>query len=145
MAKILVIDDDQGIRHLLDMLLRYKGYHVLLAENGQKGLDLFRQERPDVIVLDLKMPDMDGLTVLRHVRSHSISQPVIIYSGAWTTKTEQQFRALGITETVTKDCSLDHLEEAVKRALKSPNPGKVGAGHSRKPLVINTPLGGCHE
>ena len=46
MAKILVIDDDRGIRHLLDTLLRHKGYDVLLAENGQTGLELFRQERP---------------------------------------------------------------------------------------------------
>ena len=119
MAKILVIDDDRGIRHLLDALLRHKGYHVLLAENGEKGLELFRQERPDVVVLDLKMPEMDGLTVLRHIRSFELNQPVIIFSGAWTPKTEQQIRALGITDTVTKDCSLDRLEEAVKRALKS--------------------------
>ena len=126
MAKILVIDDDRGIRHLLDTLLRHKGYHVLLAENGQTGLELFRQERPDVIVLDLKMPEMDGLTVLRHIRSLNIHQPVIIYSGAWTSKTDQQIRALGITETVTKDRSLDHLEEAVKRALKSLDAGEEG-------------------
>ncbi len=122
MAKILVIDDDRGIRHLLDCLLRHKGYHVLLAENGQMGIELFRQERPDVIVLDLTMPGMDGLTVLRHVRSLNINQPVIIYSGAWTPKTEEQIRALGITETVTKDSSLDRLEEAMKRALMSPAP-----------------------
>ena len=126
MAKILVIDDDRGIRHFLDSLLRHKGYNVLLAENGQKGLELYRQERPDVVVLDLKMPEMDGLTVLRHILSLNLTQPVIIYSGAWSPNTEQQIRALGITETVTKDCSLDRLEEAVKRALKSPDPGKEG-------------------
>jgi CheY-like chemotaxis protein len=78
MAKILVIDDDRGIRHLLDALLRHKGYHVLLAKNGQRGLELYRRERPDVIVLDLKMPEMDGLTVLRHVRSLNLTQPIII-------------------------------------------------------------------
>lgn len=123
-AKILVIDDDQGIRQLLDSLLRHKGYNVLLAENGQKGLELFRQERPDVIVLDLKMPEMDGLTVLRHVRSLNLTQPVIIYSGAWIPKTEQQIRALGITETVTKEAPLHRLEEALKRALMSPDSGQ---------------------
>jgi DNA-binding response OmpR family regulator len=56
MAKILVIDDEQGIRELLDALLRRKGYDVVLAEGGRKGLELFRRERPDVLVLDLKMP-----------------------------------------------------------------------------------------
>ena len=46
MAKILVIDDDRGVRHLLEALLTHKGYYVLLAENGEKGLELFRQARP---------------------------------------------------------------------------------------------------
>ena len=99
---------------------------VLLAENGEKGLELFRRERPDVIVLDLKMPEMDGLTVLRHIRSLNLTQPVIIYSGALTPKTEQQIRALGITESLTKDRSLVHLAEAVQRALKSLDPEEEG-------------------
>ena len=118
MAKILVIEENRNIRNLLDALLSHKGYRVLLAENGEKGLELFRQARPDVIVLDLKMPEMDGLTALCHIRSLNLTQPVVIYSGAWTQKTEQQIRALGITDTVTKDCSLDRLEEAVQRALE---------------------------
>ena len=67
MAKILVIDDEPGIRDLLDTLLRRKGYDVVLAESGQKGLDLFRRERPDVIVLDLKMPGMDGPVSYTHL------------------------------------------------------------------------------
>ncbi len=126
MAKILVIEDDRSIRNLLDALLSHKGYHVLLAENGEKGLELFRQARPDVIVLDLKMPEMDGLTALRHIRSLNLTQPVIIYSGAWTPKKEEQIRAIGITETVAKDCSWEYLEEAVKRALMCPDPGSEG-------------------
>jgi CheY-like chemotaxis protein len=57
-----VIDDEQGIRTLLDTLLSWKGYEVVLASSGQKGLVLFRREHPDAVVLDLKMPVMDGLT-----------------------------------------------------------------------------------
>ena len=59
MAKILVIDDELGIRNLLDTLLRRKGYDVILADGGRKGLELFRREHPDVVVLDLKMPEME--------------------------------------------------------------------------------------
>jgi two-component system, chemotaxis family, chemotaxis protein CheY len=122
MAKVLVIDDEQGIRSLLDTLLSRKGYDVVLAENGQKGLECFRRERPDVLVLDLKMPEMDGLTVLRQVRSLDPRMPVIILTGAGTAETEQRVRALGVTEYVEKEFSLHLLGDALKRLLKTPNP-----------------------
>ena len=79
MAKILVIDDEQGIRDLLDTLLRQKGHDVILAESGQKGFDTFLRERPDVIVLDLKMPGMDGSrSCNKQVRSLNPLRPVIL-------------------------------------------------------------------
>jgi DNA-binding response OmpR family regulator len=122
MAKILVIDDEPGIRDLLDTLLRRKGYDVVLAESGQKGLDLFRRERPDVIVLDLKMPGMDGLTVLQQVRSLDPKKPVIILTGAGTAETEQKVRALGVTEYVEKEFSLHRLGDSLKRRLINSSP-----------------------
>ncbi|TKS58552.1 MAG: response regulator [Nitrospira sp.] len=120
MAKILVIDDEQGIRHLLDTLLRRKGYDVVLADGGQKGLELFRRERPDVVVLDLKMPEMDGLTVLRQIHSLDPKKPIIILTGARTPEVEQQVRALGVSEFVEKEFSLHRLGDALKRLLKTP-------------------------
>ena len=120
MAKILVIDDDRSIRSLLASLLSRKGYQVILADNGPEGLELFRQERPDVIVLDLKMPGMDGLTVLQHVRRVSLDQPVIMFTGTWTPTMEQQARGLGVTELLKKEFPQDQLEEALKRVLKVP-------------------------
>ena len=122
MAKILVIDDEPGIRELLDTLLRRKGYDVVLAESGQKGLELFHRERPDVIVLDLKMPGMDGLTVLQQVRSLDPRKPVIVLTGAGTAEAEQQVRALGVTEFVEKGFSLHLLGDALKRLLNDPDP-----------------------
>lgn len=82
MAKVLVIDDEQGIRSLLDTLLSRKGYDVLVADGGRKGLELFRRERSDVIVLDLNMPEMEGVAVLHQVRSFKPDQPVSILTGA---------------------------------------------------------------
>ena len=120
MAKILVIDDEPSIRDLLDTLLRRKGYDVVLAESGQKGLELFRRERPDVLVLDLKMPGTNGLMVLQQVRSLNPKQPVIILTGAGTAEAEQQVRALGVTEYVEKEFSLHHLGDALKRLLNTP-------------------------
>jgi CheY-like chemotaxis protein len=122
MAKILVIDDELGIRNLLDTLLRRKGYDVILADSGQKGLDLFRREHPDVVVLDLKMPEMDGLTVLRQIRSLEPGKPVIILTGYGTGEAEQQVRALGVTEYVEKEFSMHLLGDSLKRLLNHPNP-----------------------
>ena len=121
MSKILVIDDEQGIRNLLDTLLSRKGYEVVLASNGQKGLELFRRARPDVVVLDLKMPQMDGLTVLQQVRQLNPTQPVIVLTGVGTAEAERQVRALGVTEYVEKEFSLHALGDALKRLLSTPN------------------------
>jgi DNA-binding NtrC family response regulator len=117
MAKILVIDDEEGIRSLLDTLLGRKGYEVMLASSGQKGLELFRRERPDVVVLDLKMPEMDGLTVLKELRRIDPQRPVVVLTGVGTPVLEQQVSALGVTEFVEKEFSLHRLGDALKRLL----------------------------
>ena len=122
MAKILVIDDEQGIRDLLDTLLRRKGYDVILADTGEKGLEVFRRARPDVVVLDLKMPGMDGLTVLQQIRRLNPTQPVIILTGAGSPEREQQVWALGVTEYVEKEFSLHLLGDALKRLLVHAEP-----------------------
>jgi CheY-like chemotaxis protein len=121
MQKILVIDDEPGIRYLLATLLGRKGYEVILAASGQKGLDLFRREHPDAVVLDLKMPEMNGVTVLKHIRNTDQKVPVIVLTGAGTPETEQEVYALGATEFVEKEFSLHHLGDALKRLLKAPH------------------------
>lgn len=120
MAKILVIDDEPVVRALLEILLSQQGYDVVLADGGWKGLELYRREHPDVVVLDLKMPEMDGVTVLTHLRRLDRTQPVIILTGAATPDTEQQVRALGVTEIVEKEFTLNRLGDALTRLLKTP-------------------------
>jgi DNA-binding NtrC family response regulator len=119
MIKILVIDDEPGIRDLLDVLLRRKGYDVVVAENGREGLKVFRRECPAVVVLDLKMPVMDGLAVLQELRRLDPTKPVIILTGAGTPEAEEQVRALGVTEFVEKEFSLHRLGESLKRLLNN--------------------------
>jgi two-component system, chemotaxis family, chemotaxis protein CheY len=120
MSKILVIDDEEGIRSLLDAILNRKGYQVILAESGRKGLELFHREKPDVIVLDLKMPEMDGLTVLQEIRHSDSHQPVIVLTGVRTAEAEQKVRALGVTKFVEKEFSLHLLGDALKGILHHP-------------------------
>ena len=121
MAKVLVIDDEQGIRDILDTILGRKGYDVLLANGGRKGLELFRRERPEVVVLDLKMPEMDGIAVLQQIRHFNPGQPVIILTGADIPSIEEQLRTYGVSECVEKEFSLHRLGDALKRILATPH------------------------
>jgi DNA-binding response OmpR family regulator len=116
-AKILVIDDEPNVRTLLEMRLRQQGYDVLFADNGWKGLQLYRQEHPHVIVLDLKMPELDGVTILRQIRSVDLAQPVIILTGDTTPETERQVRALGVSEFIVKGSSMKLLVDTLKDIL----------------------------
>src|SRR5215470_17653990 len=85
--RILVIDDDAGIRESLRMTLEYDGYEVLGAATPQEGLALVERESPDLVLLDVKMPGMDGLDVLTRLRSMHESMPVIMISAHGTPST----------------------------------------------------------
>ena len=121
MANILAVDDDEKIRDLLSTLLRRKGHHVLTASHGQKGIDVFRRERPDVTILDFEMPDMDGLAVLRQIREIDPRAPVIMLTGAGTVVREKQARELGVTDFLAKGFSLLELGAALNQILKRPD------------------------
>jgi len=114
-----VIEDDANLRTLIEMLLKRLGYEVLLADNGWKGLELYRREHLDVIVLDLKLPGMDGVEVLKQIRSLDLHQLVIVVTVDGTPKTEREVRALGVSEFIVKGSSIHSLGDTLKRLLKA--------------------------
>jgi len=116
MAKILVIDDDPIILELLDDALRRKGHEAVLGE-GRKALLLYQREHPHATILDLKMFDMDGLDVLREIRTFDPNAVVIIHTGFATEEKERQARELGATEFLQKDFSLHTLGAVLDRVL----------------------------
>jgi len=120
MAKILIIDDEPDFRTFTDMILKRLGYEVSLADNGWSGLELYRREHPDVILLDLNMPEMEGVEVLKQIRTMDSKQPVIVLTGDRRPQTEHQVRALGVSEFLVKDSSSRLLEDTVKRFFAAP-------------------------
>ena len=121
MANILAVDDDEKIRELLSTLLKRKGHHVFTADHGQKGIDMFRRERPHVTILDFEMPDIDGLEVLRQIRAIAPHAPVIMLTGAGTEAREKQARELGVTDFLAKGFSLHELGATLNQILKQPD------------------------
>ena len=120
MIKVLIMDDDQMNCDLLQSVLTRHGCHVISTTSGREGLDLFRTHNPRVTLVDLRMPEMDGLTVLKEIRALDPHAPVIILGGGATEIQENQARALRATDFIRKGLSLDVLVEAVTRLSKLP-------------------------
>jgi CheY-like chemotaxis protein len=122
MAKVLVIDDEPYALVLIELHLRPRGHDVLVAGDGWRGLQLYRQEHPDVILLDLDMPELDGVTVLKEIRAVDFKQPVIVLTGNNNPETEQQVRAIGVNEFVLKSSSMHLLENTLTHLFMSRKP-----------------------
>ena len=120
MARILVVDDEPMMRDLLQITLTRKGHEVLSADGGRKAIQRFRHEHPDLTILDLNLPDINGIDVLREIRSVDPHATVIILTGAGREDLEQEARALGVTDFLQKGFSLHELGAALNRVLKQP-------------------------
>jgi len=116
---ILAIDDDAIIRQGLRDYLEDKGFRVLTAENGINGMDLFRREKPDLVLVDLRMPEMDGLEVLAQIRQIAPDIPVIIVSGAGIMTDVVEALHLGAWAYILKPIDdMSVLDHAVKNVLE---------------------------
>jgi len=120
MATILVIDDERLLCDLLQNLLREHGHEVFTAYNGREGVASFRQRRPRFTLLDLNLPDVNGIEVLKEIREIDPQSEVIILTGCATDQLEKQARDLGITDFLIKDLSFDVLIGTVERAMQEP-------------------------
>ena len=76
--KIVVVDDEQAVRDSLRRSLSFNGYDIAIAEDGEQALDVIEKEQPDLVILDVMMPKMDGLEVCRHLRSHGDDRPILV-------------------------------------------------------------------
>ena len=118
MSTLLVIDDDRLHCDLLEVALARQGYQVSTATSGRAGVALFRQLRPLVTLIDLRMPEMDGLAVLKEIRTHDPCAGVIILGGGVTEEQENRARELRVTDFLRKGLSLDVLIGAVHRVAQ---------------------------
>ncbi len=116
--RILVVDDDEGVRDALKMTLEYEGYECLFARSGREGLDRLGAESVDLVLLDVKMPGMDGLEVLRRMRERGDAVPVIVISGHGTISTAVEATKQGAFTFLEKGFEGDVLKVNVRNALE---------------------------
>lgn len=140
MATILVVDDELGIRDLLSEILNDEGHTVELAENAAQARHLRAQMHPDLVLLDIWMPDTDGVTLLKEWASAGLlTMPVIMMSGHATIDTAVEATRIGATAFLEKPITLQKLLKAVDQGLNKPQV-KLGAGLPVKATVAVTEL-----
>ena len=116
--RILVIDDEAAIRDSLKMILEYEDYQFLGAASGQDGLAAVQKERPDAVLLDIKMPGMDGMEVLRKLHALDESLPVIMISGHGATATAVEAIKSGAVDFFDKPLSTERVIVTLRNVLK---------------------------
>src|SRR5229473_4295 len=120
MAQILVVDDEVGIRELLSEILSDEGHSVQLAENATAARSLRSRGRPDLVLLDIWMPDADGITLLKEwATGGQLTMPVIMMSGHGTIDTAVEATRIGAMDFLEKPIALQKLLATVKRALRA--------------------------
>ncbi len=115
--KILLVDDDKAIRVTLGEALESSGFRVVAAVDGEHALEKFRSDVFDLVLLDMKMPGMDGMEVLRHIKEERPTQPVIMVTGFGSVETAVEALKLGAVDYIQKPFGPDELRGIVSRVL----------------------------
>jgi two-component system response regulator (stage 0 sporulation protein F) len=115
--KLLIVDDQYGIRVLLNEVFNREGLRVLQAANGKIALEIIHAEHPDLILLDMKMPGMDGLELLRHLKNDPVSTKIIIMTAYGELDMVEEATKLGALAHFTKPFDIEELRSEVLKQL----------------------------
>lgn len=139
---ILIVDDEPDIRELVREILDEEGYSVEVAENGESARRARRTRRPDLVLLDIWMPDIDGISLLKEWReSGGLPGPVIMMSGHGTVETAVEATRLGAWDFIEKPISLAKLLVTVERALEANQLKRENEGLRRRIPAVDEPTG----
>jgi len=121
MMKVLVVDDALFTRKVLREILENEGCEVVEASNGKEAVDKFRLEHPDLVLLDVSMPDMDGLTTLQAIKGIDENAKVIMVSAMGQTSTVQEAMKFGACDFIVKPFRSNQIRELITRWLLKPS------------------------
>ena len=137
--KILVADDEANIRRILETRLAMQGHEVVMAQNGAEALELFRGFEPDLVVLDVMMPELDGFAVVERIRAQS-EVPIILLTALGDVADRITGLQLGADDYMVKPFSPKELEARIRcvmrRASTNQGPGSIAGGHASHVVVV---------
>jgi two-component system OmpR family response regulator len=129
-GRVLVVDDENNITELVGTALRYVGFDVATAANGREALEQARNFRPEIIVLDVMMPDLDGFEVTRRLRGEGLRMPILFLTARDATEDKVAGLTIGGDDYVTKPFSLEELVARVRAVLRRVGGGEPSGGKS---------------
>jgi DNA-binding NtrC family response regulator len=116
-AKLLVVDEEKGIGDLLSMVLSNEGYRVVTATHGESALEKLNEESPDIVLLDIQHPDLDGMELLRQVKKANSQIPVIMLATHGTTQSVIEAMRLGAYDYINKPIAMEDVKQVLDRAM----------------------------
>ena len=115
--KILIVDDQYGIRILLTEVLQKEGYTTFQAANGFQAIDITKEQAPDLVLLDMKIPGMDGIEILKRLKQHDETIKVIIMTAYGELDMIQEAKDLGALTHIAKPFDIDEIRKVVREYI----------------------------
>ena len=140
MASILVVDDEMGIRELLNEILTDEGHSVVAAQNAQEARNARNNLEPDLVLLDIWMPDVDGVTLLKEWSvGGQLTMPVVMMSGHATIDTAVEATRIGAVNFLEKPIALQKLLKTVEQALEKAPPKELFQAEIKQEVAVSAP------
>ena len=116
-VKVLLVDDEPDFTKIMGVHIRSWGYDLITASNGKEGIDVVKSKKPDIVILDYVMPDMDGIKALKEIRKVDAKLPVIMFTANPDIKSIKGAKKLGVSAYVPKLCLYTNMPSQVKEQL----------------------------
>ena len=114
---ILIVDDDESIRDMLSIVLKDENYNVLTAEDGNRAITHLKKNKINLVISDIKMPDMDGIELLNYIKKKNEKIPVIMITGHASTNDAIEAMKIGAEQYITKPFNIDELKVVIEKAI----------------------------
>ena len=137
---ILVVDDEEAVLRLFQKILKNEEYTVLMANNGKTALEQVERKRPDLVILDLKMPDMSGIETLRRINRLNVNTEVIIITGYGSMETARTAMRLGAYDYITKPFDINYIRALIEDALSAASYSLIQKVRGNEEILKETPV-----